>query len=66
MKCFCYGASESKWNKAIKKRKVKLGREIKVISKGVEKTFLTSMLFEKPVGLWLNEAGQYLSKESRQ
>ena len=42
MKSFRDGESESKWGKAIKKQKVQLGHEIKVLFEGSEKNFLTS------------------------
>ena len=64
IRCFCNGKSKSKWGKAIKKRKVDLGGEMKVISKDTEKTFLTSQIFEKPISIWLSDTGQYYSKES--
>ena len=65
MKSFRDGESESKWGKAIKKRKVELGRKIKALFEGSEKTFFTSKIFEKP-SLWFNENGQCLSRRSKE
>ena len=66
LKCFLSGESQSNWLKGVKKRRVDLGREIKVSFNGTEKTFLTSQLFERPICLWKIRKSQYFGKEFKE
>ena len=63
LQCFLKGESKSNWGKAVKNRKVDVGREIKVQIKNQEKKLVTAHIFEKPSCLWKKDGKYWFTTE---
>ena len=63
LQCFIKGESKSNWSKAVTKKKVDVGREIKVYSKTGKKKYSTADLFEKPTCVWKKDDYYWFTAE---